>query len=128
MDLYWVSTEDHDEDWFVLANDPFEAEQHFENYEGYVEGEAMAEYIMEIPGHIEQPDPDKDEDWAWPSHEFLEACGATFLRNETPRVVEINGRRFSEGMLEHTIRKLEDDKFEAMGEGRPNQTEPEQVN
>ena len=37
-------------------------------------------------------------------------------------------RKFCEGMLEHTLRKLEDDKFEAIGNGRPNRTDPGQDN
>ena len=43
MILYWVTTDDHDEDWFVLAPSPEEATQYFENYEGYNPGDAEAE-------------------------------------------------------------------------------------
>lgn len=121
MNLFWVTTDDHDEDWFVVARDPEEASQFYEVYEGYDEGEAMAEWVMEVPDGLV-------EEVGWPSHEFLQSCGAKFLREETPRVVEIAGQKFSEGMLEHTLRKLEDDKFEALGRGRPNQTDPETEN
>ena len=48
MILYWVTTEDHFEDWFVLAPSPEEATQYFENYEGYNEGDAEAEEIIGI--------------------------------------------------------------------------------
>lgn len=117
MNLFWVTTEDHDEDWFVVAHDPEEAANFHELAEGYNDETATAEWIMEIPGGIV-------EDVGWPSHDVLKSCGAKFLREETPRVVEIGTRKFCEGMLEYALRKLEDDRFEALGQGRPNKTEP----
>ena len=60
--------------------------------------------------------------YGWPSHELLEACGATFRRAETPRVVEVAGVQYIEGYLELEIRQLADEKFEASGQGRPNET------
>lgn len=117
MNLYWVETEDHDEDWFVVAHDEQQAAAFHENSEGYESGDALATFIVSVP------------DWlaveaGWPSDEVLEACGAKILRPETPRVVEIGGQRFCEGTLEHEILQLSDDRFEARGEGRPNKTEP----
>jgi hypothetical protein len=63
-----------------------------------------------------------DDLLGWPDHDVLRACGATFVREETPRVVQLAGRTFSEGMLEHEIRKVDDDRFEAANQGRPNRT------
>ncbi len=121
MNLYWVTTEDHDEDWFVVADDLIEASTFHEGAEGYNEGDAAAEWVAKIPDGI-------DADVGWPSDHVLTSCGAKFLREDTPRVVEIAGHKYSEGMLEHVLRELEDDMFEARGHGRPNRTEPKTEN
>ena len=119
MKLYWVETEDHDEDWFVVARNKREARTFHERSEGYASGDAQATFIVAVPDWL-QPRPRA----GWPSDEVLEACGAKILRPDTPRVVEIGGRKFCEGTLEHEIEQLSDDRFEARGEGRPNKTEP----
>ena len=59
----------------------------------------------------------------WPSDDVLKSCEGKFLSEAPARVVEIGNRRFCEGLLESTIRTLDDDMFEALGEGRPNKTE-----
>ena len=114
MNLYWVVTEDHDEDWFIVAPNENEAVDYHECQEGYDPGEAQAEWICAIPGQV---------DTGWPSHELLESLGATLIRVDTPRVVELGGRQFSEGMLEYQVRQVSDDMFEARGEPRLNRTE-----
>ena len=55
--LYWVTTDDHDEDWFILARTIRTAESYHIQYEGYEPGEARAELILRagtdpIPGPI----------------------------------------------------------------------------
>ena len=115
MNLYWVTTEDHAEDWFVVANNAGEAATFHEDSEGYTPGDATAEMILKIPdGVIVNP--------GWPSDEVLRSCGAVFLVEEPIRVVEIGNRRFCEGLMESTIRELDDDMFEALGEERLNKT------
>jgi hypothetical protein len=52
MKLYWVTTEDHDEDWFIVASSPQEATQYYENMEGYDPGDAKAEEILDIPENV----------------------------------------------------------------------------
>jgi len=47
MNLYWVTTEDHAEDWFIVANNPQEAATFHEEMEGYDPGDATAEMILE---------------------------------------------------------------------------------
>jgi hypothetical protein len=115
MNLYWVETADHHEDWFVVARSERRAERFHEKAEGYEPGDAYAIFVVPIPTNLEAPE-------GWPSHEFLEACGARIQREETPRVVEIEGRRFVEGYLDHEIQRIVDDRFEARGQGRPNRT------
>ena len=116
MNLYWVTTEDHAEDWFIVAENAEEAAALHEDHEGYDYGDATAEMIMKIPAGIEvEP--------GWPSDEVLKSCGANILVNGLARVVEIGGRRFCEGLMESILRSIDDDVLEAHGKGRPNKTE-----
>jgi hypothetical protein len=113
--LYWCSTVDHDEDWFVVARRRSEAIRLFEEHEGY-DGDASAQLVCVLPEALQQ------EPSGWPGRDVLEACGAEIVRWETPRVVALGGVRYVEGMLEHRIREISDDMFEAHGRGRPNRT------
>ena len=115
MYLYWVETEGHEEDWFVVANHAEDAATFHEDAEGYAPRDATAEMIVEVPNGI-------ITDVGWPSDEVLLSCGARFLARALARIVQIGNRRFCEGLLESTIRELDDDIFEAIGEGRPNKT------
>jgi len=115
MKLYWVTTEDHDEDWFIVAPSPTAASQYFENFEGYDPGDAEAEEILDIPESV-------SAETGWPSEELLLELGAKFLLNDQTRVVEIAGRKFCEGMLEATINEINDDLFEEFGDERLNKT------
>ena len=120
MNLYWVTTEDHEEDWFVLANSATEAATFHEDAEGYAIGDATAEMILKIPDVI-------TANTGWPSDEILKSCGANFLSEAPTRVVEIGNRKFCEGLLESTIQTLEDDMFEEIGEDRLNKTDKSRV-
>lgn len=115
MKLYWVTTEDHDEDWFVVASSTEVAAEYHENMEGYDPGDATAEEVLNIPDNI-------STEVGWPTHECLLSLGATFLREEQTRVVAIAGRKFCEGMLASVINEVVDDEFEARGGKRLNNT------
>lgn len=115
MKLYWVTTEDHDEDWFVVAQNAKKATRFFEDYEGYNRGDAAAQEVLSIPSEI-ATEP------GWPDEDLLLAVGARYLHSDQTRVVEINGRTYCEGMLEATLNELTDDVFEQLGQERPNQT------
>ena len=117
MILYWVTTEDHYEDWFVFAASPEEATRYFENYEGYNEGDAEAEEILELSDDLQV-------EAGWPDKELLEKSGFVYLSNEDDhtRVVEFHGRKFVEGSLEAIINEIQDDLFEEGGGERPNKT------
>jgi hypothetical protein len=130
LKLYWTVTEDHAEDWFIIASDETEAAREFEKYEGYDPGEATAEYILDIPSEmIARIMEDEFEvgDWRWPSHDTLVALGATFIVQEPVRVVEILGTKYSEGMMDDVIRTLNDNAFESLGLGRPNDSKAEDI-
>lgn len=115
MNLYWVETGDRAEDWFVVARSARRAARWHEQAEGYGTGDAAATLVCRIPKDLEAQE-------GWPTDDLLEACGARMERSETPRVVEIGGKRFVEGHLESEIRQRADDGFEALGRGRPNET------
>ena len=115
MKLFWVTTEDHHEDWFIVAASSEEASKYHEKMEGYESGDAEAEEILDIPEHV----PAK---MGWPSDELLLAVGAEFVINDQARVVEVAGRKFCEGMLEATLNELNDDVFEERGDERLNKT------
>jgi hypothetical protein len=115
MKLYWVTTEDHDEDWFVVALSSKKASRFHERMEGYNPGDATAEEILSIPQKfVAKP--------GWPSDELLLALGAKFVINDQTRVVEIGGRNFCEGMLAATLNEINDDVFEELGQERLNKT------
>lgn len=47
--LYWCTTPDGDEDWFVIATSSREARYFFEDYEGYNRGDSESELVTVIP-------------------------------------------------------------------------------
>ena len=115
VNLYWITTDDHDEDWFMLAKTARAAESYHIQYEGYEPGDARAELILRtganpIPGPI-------------PRHaqlEDLQKLGFEILNSDpNGRSVRRDGRTFLEGHLESMVAKVRDDVHEAMGEGRP---------
>ncbi|MGB5618971.1 MAG: hypothetical protein WBM78_19180 [Desulfobacterales bacterium] len=115
MKLYWVTTEDHDEDWFVVESGSKKASRFHENMEGYNLGDATAKKVLSIPQNLlAEP--------GWPSDELLLALGARFIQNDQTRVVDIGGRTFCEGMLAATLNEINDDIFEEIGQKRLNKT------
>jgi hypothetical protein len=44
--LYWCTTDDHDEDWFIFAESARSAKRYHEYYEGYGAGDARARLIV----------------------------------------------------------------------------------
>ena len=115
MNLYWVTTEDHHEDWFIIASSSGEACKFHEDNEGYDPGDAKAEKVLSIPKNT-------STETGWPSEELLITLGAKFIQKDNLRVVDIEGRKFSEGMLESLISEICDNEFEARGDDRLNET------
>ena len=120
--LYWVTTEDHAEDWFMIADSEMKAARLFESEEGYPQGSADAEMILSIPAEFHELFGEDNEAWPWPANEALMKLGAIFMCYSPTRIVEINNRRFCEGMMGEAIMRADDDYFESVGEGRPNGT------
>lgn len=115
MNLYWVTTEDHDEDTFIIAPSARAARKYHEVADGYDPGDARAERILHLP----TCGPD---DIGWPSDEILRRCSAQIISQDSPRVVVIKGRRFCEGMFESELLTIHDDIFESHGQKRFNGT------
>ena len=44
--LYWVTTRDHAEDWFIFAGSDLQARSYHEHYEGYGKGDAHSRLIV----------------------------------------------------------------------------------
>jgi hypothetical protein len=44
--LYWVTTQDHAEDWFIFAGSDLQARSYHEHYEGYGKGDASSRLIV----------------------------------------------------------------------------------
>ena len=44
--LYWVTTRDHAEDWFIFAGSDLQARVYHEHYEGHSKGDARARLIV----------------------------------------------------------------------------------
>jgi hypothetical protein len=96
--LFWVSTRDHDEDWFVFARSSVSACRFHEDYEGYNRDDAKARKVLggivwkegdELPRHAQIPD--------------LRPLGFNVLRVKPYRVVRLGGKTFKEGQLEALI-------------------------
>ncbi len=112
--LYWCTTPDGDEDWFVVADSAREACRYQEDAEGYDRGDADAERVMALPdalrvdgGWRNGPNGKVYTHAGWPSDDLLIACGGTIgkqprggLRNTMGVVckdVHLRGRVFRAG-------------------------------
>lgn len=108
MDLYWVETDDHHEDWFVVANVPHEAEEFFESYEGYDEDTAVATLVCSLKGIELEIESDSECGSNWASNELLISLGAEIQNHDEARVVRLLGNTYAEGMLESIIRTCDE--------------------
>jgi hypothetical protein len=121
INLYWVSTGDNSEDWFIFAKTERDARRYHSDYEGFdtirgITAELIIEDIKlpklangEPPVHAPLPD--------------LKKLGFTILDpNPNQRAVRLAGRAFVEGIYEAIIMGSHDDAFESSGNGRPNRT------
>lgn len=117
LKLYWVITDDGDEDWFVIARSAREACRFHEECEGYDIGMASSSLVTALPEQCQ------DERYVGhPTRELLVKCGAEIERWQTPRAVVFGGVRYVEGMLESLILERSDDVAEQRGRGRPHGT------
>ena len=95
--LYWVTTDDHDEDWFILARTSRTAESYHIRYEGYEPGDARAELILPAgtntnPGPI--PRHAQLEDLQTLGFEILRRPEWTLCSAERPHILEGHWNRW----------------------------------
>jgi hypothetical protein len=92
VNLYWVTTIDHDEDWFIFAKSSRTAEHYHVDYAGYEDDDADAKLIMRgcaITGTVPRHSEIKD----------LAKFGFEVLRGgDHGRIVRLKGRTFVEGL------------------------------
>ncbi len=74
--IYWCTTDDGDEDWFVVAPSASLARSFHEDSEGYDSGTATAEWVVDVPDLLTTKESPQCE---WPRDDFLRACGGEFL-------------------------------------------------
>ena len=99
LNLYWCETDDHDEDWFIVAASEEEACRIHENAEGYDTGDTEAFYICPIPDSLHAQS-------GRPEQTLLEALGAEFIRTSTPRIVRLKGETYQEGVLDAVLERV----------------------
>ncbi|MGC4056640.1 MAG: GIY-YIG nuclease family protein [Chitinophagaceae bacterium] len=97
MNLYWLTTSDGFENWFVFANTQKLAEQFHENGEGYGNNYAKAELVCVIPQNLVDQYNLKEQAEFWPSHDLLRELGAKIESEDNPRIVNFNGKVYKEG-------------------------------
>ncbi len=92
LKLFWCATEDHDEDWFVVARSAAQARRIHEREEGYDPGDATAELVCAVPAPL------LDAELGWPSDALLRTCGVQVTTDGTgARIVRHGARVFAEG-------------------------------
>jgi hypothetical protein len=104
--LYWVTTPDGDEDWFVLAYTAKSASSFHDDYEGYEIGDAKAELIMQAPKLT----------GSFPRHAQLEDLKSLGFQIADPnprlRIVRLGARVFPKGPLQHLVANAQEGRNE----------------
>jgi hypothetical protein len=99
--LYWCTTDDHDEDWFIFAESARSAKRYHEYYEGYGAGDAHSRLIVRDVRLT------KFTNGEPPCHaQFQDLFQIGFENAGTipnRRGVKFNGEIFREGILESII-------------------------
>jgi hypothetical protein len=101
IQLYWVTTHDHDEDWFVFADSAKSAREFHEDYEGYEKGDARSRLIAA------NVDFEEFMNGTPPCHaqipELLHLDFEIVDSDPNRRAVQLNGKVFVEGVLESLV-------------------------
>jgi hypothetical protein len=99
--LYWVTTDDHDEDWFLFAESARSAKAYHEDYEGYGKGDARARLIVsDVPLN-------KFTNGEPPCHAQMRELLALGFEEAgsvpSQRSVRFEGKTYTEGALESIV-------------------------
>ena len=99
--LYWVTTQDHDEDWFIFAGSARQARAFHEDYEGYGKGDAHSRLI------VSDVTLNKFQNGTPPCHAQFQDLFQIGFKNAgsipNRRRAGYNGEIFREGILEAII-------------------------
>ena len=119
--LYWVTTNDHDEDWFIFAESARSAKAYHEDYEGYGKGDARSRLIVsDVPLN-------KFTNGEPPCHAQMRELFALGFEDAgsvpNQRSVRFEGKTYTEGMLESLVEAKRDRLALAEGERRCRQME-----
>jgi hypothetical protein len=118
INLYWVTTLDHDEDWFIFARTPRSAASYHEDYEGYDSGDAKARLVIagvQLPEYEQGPPPCHAQLADLIALGF-EVVGA----DPNQREVRFNGELYLEGDLQALVVEASDKLREAQKKRRSN--------
>jgi hypothetical protein len=125
--LYWCTTHDGDEDWFVVAASARDARRFTRTRRSYDYGDASAERIAPVPSELlvehgwkDGPKGAIDAHAGWPSDELLAACGGEIaerprdaLRDAmagVSRDVRFGGRVFRAGDVVANVERVREQK------------------
>jgi hypothetical protein len=120
VNLYWVTTVDHDEDWFIFARTSRSAADYHEQCEGYDTHDAKARLVIaqvQLPKYEQGPPPCHAQISDLIALGF-EVVGADPYK----RSVRFKGDLFIEGYLETLVVQGNASLREAAVLGRPNGT------
>ena len=99
--LYWCTTDDHDEDWFIFATSARQARSFHEHYEGYGKGDASSRLI------VSNVTLEKFMNGTPPCHAQFQDLFQIGFKNAggspNRRKVRFNGEIFHEGILESIV-------------------------
>ena len=99
--LYWVTTADHDEDWFIFASQARQARSFHEDYEGYGVGDARARLI------VRDVRLNKFQNGNPPCHAQMRELLALGFKDDgsvpNQRSVRYEGTTYTEGILESIV-------------------------
>jgi hypothetical protein len=101
MKLYWATTTDGYEDWFVVAKSKKEAAEFHEYAEGFDPEYANAKLICSIPKELIEKY--KINEANWPSLELIGELGGKIISDANPRRVNFNGKIYKEGTFTESI-------------------------
>ena len=101
--LYWVTTADHDEDWFIFAENARSAKRFHEYYEGYGAGDAQARLM------VRDVRLNKFTNGTPPCHAQMRELMALGFEDagSVPdrRKVRFEGKTYTEGILESLVER-----------------------
>jgi hypothetical protein len=121
--LYWVTTADHDEDWFIFAESAKSARAYHENYEGYGKGDAHSRLMVSDVRLT------KFTNGEPPCHAQLRELLALGFEDAgsvpNQRSVRFEGKTYTEGIQESMMETLRENGGLQLREAPSSRTEPE---